>query len=94
VTGATGALSEVLTAVAEGAGSTGEVARRTGADLDTAETALAALASTGRIRRVLVFAGGCAADGCGSCGSAGGCASAGVGSLVGSGLTAWQVITR
>jgi hypothetical protein len=87
-------LSEVLAAVADGAGSTAEVARRSGATPEAAETALAALSSTGRIRRVLVFAGGCATDGCSGCASSGGCASAGVGSLVGSGLTAWQVVPR
>jgi hypothetical protein len=87
-------LSEVLAAVAEGAGSTAEVARRTGSTPEATETALAALASTGRIRRVLVFAGGCATEGCSGCGSSGGCASAGVGSLVGSGLTAWRVVPR
>lgn len=87
-------LADVLAAVAAGAGSATEVARRTGAPLDVAETALAALASAGRIRRVLVFAGACADDGCGSCGSSGGCASAGVGSLVGSGLTAWRPADR
>ena len=87
-------LAEVLREVAGGAGSTAEVARRTGASADVAEAALAALASAGRIRRVLVFAGACATDGCGSCGSSGGCASAGAGSLVGSGLTAWRVVER
>jgi len=87
-------LGDVLAAVAGGAGSAAEVARRTGADLDTAEAALATLAAAGRVRRVLVFAGACADDGCGTCGSSGGCASAGVGSLVGSGLTAWQVADR
>jgi electron transfer flavoprotein alpha/beta subunit len=85
------ALADVLAAVADGAGSAAEVARRTGTSLDVAETAMAALAASGRIRRVLVFAGACSTDGCGSCGSSGGCASAGVGSLVGSGLTAWRV---
>lgn len=92
--GAAVPLSRVLAAVADGAGSAGEVSRRTGMPLDMAETALAALAATGRIRRALVFAGACAADGCGACGSARGCASAGVGSLVGSGLTAWRVVAR
>lgn len=87
-------LGDVLAAVAGGAGSAAEVARRTGADLDTAEAALATLASSGRVRRALVFAGACADDGCGSCGSSGGCASAGMGSLVGSGLTAWRVVER
>ncbi len=87
-------LGDVLAAVAGGAGSAAEVARRTGADLDTAEAALATLAAAGRVRRVLVFAGACADDGCGTCGSSGGCASAGVGSLVGSGLTAWRVADR
>jgi hypothetical protein len=87
-------VTEVLAAVAEGAGSTAEVARRTGVPLQDVETALAALASTGRIRRVLVFAGGCSIEGCSGCGSSGGCASAGVGSLVGSGLTAWRVVAR
>ena len=87
-------LADVLAEVAAGAGSASEVARRTGADRDTVEAALASLASLGRIRRVLVFASACAADGCGSCGSAGGCASAGAGSLVGSGLTAWRVVDR
>ena len=87
-------LADVLAAVAGGAGSAAEVARRTGADMDTAETALATLAASGRVRRALVFAGGCSSDGCGTCGSAGGCASAGVGSLVGSGLTAWRVVER
>jgi hypothetical protein len=85
-------LAAVLAAVAGGAGSAAEVARRTGCDPETAETALATLASTGRIRRALVFAGACATDGCGSCGSSGGCASAGMASLVGSGLTAWRVV--
>ena len=87
-------LSEVLAAVAAGAGSTDEVARRTGVARDVAETALAALASAGRVRRVLVFAGACATDGCSDCGSSGGCASAGIGSLVGSGLTAWRAVER
>lgn len=87
-------LSEVLAAVADGAGSTAEVARRTGASTDTVETALAALAANGRIRRSLVFAGACATDGCGDCAAVTGCASAGTGSLVGSGLTAWRVVTR
>jgi hypothetical protein len=87
-------LAEVLHEVAAGAGSAAEVARRTGATRDVAEAALASLAATGRIRRVLVFAGACTTDGCGSCGSSGGCASAGAGSLVGSGLTAWRVIER
>ncbi len=87
-------LSEVLSAVGAGAGSTAEVARRTGTAPEVAETALATLAAAGRIRRVLVFAGACADDGCGSCASTSGCASAGVGSLVGSGLTAWQVVER
>jgi hypothetical protein len=86
------ALTEVLTAVADGAGSTDEVARRTGSTREATETALAALASTGRIRRVLVFADACSTEGCSGCGSSGGCASAGVGSLVGSGLTAWRVV--
>jgi electron transfer flavoprotein alpha/beta subunit len=88
------ALADVLAAVRAGAGSAAEVARRTGTSVEVADTALATLAATGRIRRVLVFAGGCATDGCGSCGSSGGCASAGVGSLVGSGLTAWRVVER
>ncbi|HEX6888481.1 MAG TPA: hypothetical protein VF143_10275 [Candidatus Nanopelagicales bacterium] len=88
------ALADVLAAVASGAGSTAEVARCTGAPLDVADTALATLASAGRIRRVLVFAGACADDGCGSCGSSRGCASAGAGSLVGSGLTAWRIVER
>ena len=87
-------LRAVLVAVADGAGSSGEVSRRTGLAVDVAETALAALAAVGRIRRVLVFAGACATDGCGSCGAASGCASAGAGSLVGSGLTAWRVVER
>jgi hypothetical protein len=87
-------LASVLAAVGSGAGSAAEVARRTGSSVDVADAALASLAATGRIRRVLVFAGGCAADGCGSCGSSGGCASAGAGSLVGSGLTAWRVVER
>jgi hypothetical protein len=87
-------LSEVLAAVAEGAGSNAEIARRTGTTPEATETALAALASTGRIRRVLVFADACSAEGCSGCGSSAGCASAGVGSLVGSGLTAWQVVPR
>jgi hypothetical protein len=87
-------VSEVLAAVAGGAGSTAEVARRTGASTQDVETALAALASTGRIRRVLVFADACSTGGCSGCGSSGGCASAGVGSLVGSGLTAWRVVAR
>ncbi|MGB8020140.1 MAG: hypothetical protein WCF04_02815 [Candidatus Nanopelagicales bacterium] len=81
-------------AVAEGAGSTAEVSRRTGIDQEAAEIALAALAAAGRIRRVLVFGGACASDGCLPCASAAGCASAGVGSLVGSGLTAWRVIAQ
>jgi hypothetical protein len=87
-------LSSVLAAVADGAGSTAEIARRTGANPESAETALAALASTGRIRRVLVFADACSTEGCSGCGSSGGCASAGVGSLVGSGLTAWRIVAR
>ena len=87
-------LTDVLDAVAGGAGSTAEVARRTGATAEVAETALAALAAAGRIRRSLVFASACADDGCGSCASKLGCASAGVGSLVGSGLTAWRVVER
>ena len=87
-------ISAVLAAVADGAGSTAEVARRTGTTPEATETALAVLASTGRIRRVLVFADACSAEGCSGCGSSGGCASAGVGSLVGSGLTAWQVVPR
>ena len=61
---------------------------------DAAETALAALSSTGQIHRVLVFADACSTEGCSGCGSSGGCASAGVGSLVGSGLTAWRVVAR
>ena len=88
------ALVDVLAAVRAGAGSATEVARRTGTRTDVADAALAALAATGRIRRVLVFAGACATDGCGTCGAAGGCASAGAGSLVGSGLTAWRVVER
>ena len=52
-------LAEVLREVATGAGSTAEVARRTGASPEVAEAALATLASAGRIRRVLVFAGAC-----------------------------------
>lgn len=87
-------VSEVLAAVAAGAGSTGEVARRTGTTTQVAETALAALSSAGRIRRVLVFADACSTEGCSGCGSSAGCASAGVGSLVGSGLTAWRVVPR
>ena len=87
-------LSAVLAAVADGAGSTAEVARRTGATQESAEIALAALASTGRIRRVLVFADACSTHGCSGCGSSGGCASAGAGSLVGSGLTAWRIVAR
>ena len=87
-------LSSVLAAVADGAGSTAEVARRTGSTTEAAETALAALSSTGRIRRVLVFAEACGTEGCSGCGSSGGCASAGVGSLVGSGLTVWRVVPR
>lgn len=105
----TGVLSGVLAAVADGAGSAGEVARRTGVPREVAETALATLGAAGRIRRVLVFAGGCAdggsahggwadgapADGgCGGCASASGCASAGMGSLAGSGLTAWRIAER
>ncbi len=91
---AVGAVSAVLAAVSAGAGSTVEVARRTGTSTQDAETALAALSATGHIRRVLVFADGCATEGCAGCGSSGGCASAGVGSLVGSGLTAWRVVPR
>jgi hypothetical protein len=87
-------LTEVLAAVAGGAGSTAEVARRAGASPETAEAALAALSSTGRIRRVLVFADACSTEGCSGCGASRGCASAGVGSLVGSGLTAWRVVPR
>jgi len=87
-------LADVLGAVAAGAGSATAVARRTGTTPELAEAALAALAMTGRIRRVLVFAGACASDGCGDCGSARGCASAGSGSLAGSGLTAWRVVAR
>lgn len=87
-------VSAVLSAVAAGAGSTAEVARRTGATAEATETALAALVSTGRIRRVLVFADACSTEGCSGCGSSGGCASAGVGSLVGSGLTAWRIVPR
>ncbi len=87
-------LSEVLAAVDAGAGSTMEVARRTGATPESTETALAALASTGRIRRVLVFAETCPTDGCSGCGSSRGCASAGVGALTGAGLTAWRVVAR
>lgn len=85
-------LVDVLALVGQGAGSAAEVARRTGVPLDVAETAMATLASAGRIRRVLAFAGACATDGCGSCASSRGCASAGAGSLVGSGLTAWRVV--
>ena len=88
------ALADVLTAVGAGAGSAAEVARRTRTSTSIAETALATLAAAGRIRRVLVFAGACAAEGCGTCGSAGACASAGAGSLVGSGLTAWRVVEQ
>ena len=88
------ALADVLREVAAGAGSAAVVARRTGTTPEVADAALAALAMAGRVRRVLVFAGACAADGCGSCGSARGCASAGAGSLVGSGLTAWRVVER
>lgn len=87
-------VTEVLAAVAAGAGSTVEVARRTGTTTQDAETALAALAATGHIRRTLVFADACSSQGCSGCGSSGGCASAGVGSLVGSGLTAWRVVAR
>ena len=87
-------LADVLAAVADGAASTDEVARRTGSSLPTAETALATLAAAGRIRRVLVFAGACSTSGCGGCGASAGCASAGAGSLVGSGLTAWKVVDR
>ncbi len=87
-------VSDVLAAVAAGAGSTVEVARRTGTTQQDAETALAALSATGRIRRVLVFADACATEGCSGCASSGGCASAGVGSLVGSGLTAWRAVPR
>lgn len=88
-------LADVLAAVAAGAGSTAEVARRTGMTVEQAETALAALAATGRIRRALVFASGpCDTDGCGSCASARGCPPAGMGSLAGSGLTAWRVVAR
>lgn len=90
----TPSLVDVLACVSSGAGSAGLIAARLGTSRDLAEAALAALASTGRIRRVLVFAGGCATDGCGGCSSAVGCASAGVGSQVGSGITAWQVVTR
>lgn len=93
-TTATVTLSDVLHQVTAGAGSATEVARRTGTTPEVAEAALASLAATGRIRRVLVFAGACSADGCGSCGASGGCASAGAGSLVGSGLTAWRVVER
>ena len=39
-------LADVLVAVAGGAGSAAEVARRTGADVDTAETALTTLAAS------------------------------------------------
>ena len=56
-------LAGVLAAVADGAGSTTEVARRTGTSTEVAETALAALAATGRIRRVLVFADACTTEG-------------------------------
>ena len=87
-------VSDVLAAVAAGAGSTVEVARRTGTTQQDAETALAALSATGRIRRVLVFADACATEGCSGCASSSGCASAGVGSLVGSGLTAWRAVPR
>ena len=86
------ALADVLALVGQGAGSATEVSRRTGVSVDVADAALATLAAAGRIRRVLVFAGACATDGCGSCGSARGCASAGAGSLTGSGLTAWRVV--
>ncbi len=85
-------LADVLAAVADGAGSTTEVARRTGASPEVADTALAALASAGRIRRVIVLPSGCAAAGCSSCGTARGCASAGVATLTGAGLTAWRVV--
>ncbi len=88
---ATVRLADVLAAVAEGAGSTAEVARRTGTSREVAETALAALMAAGRVRRVLVLAGGCSAAGCGACGSASRCASAGTASLTGRGLTAWRV---
>jgi hypothetical protein len=87
-------LADVLHEVSSGAGSATEVARRTGTTREVAEVALASLAAAGRIRRVLVFAGACATEGCGSCGTSGGCASAGTGSLVGSGLTAWRVVER
>lgn len=90
----TASLGQVLAEVAAGAGSTTEVARRTGTTTEDAETALAALAASGRIRRALVFADACGTDGCSSCGASGGCASAGVGSLVGSGLTSWRVVPR
>jgi len=93
-TARTPSLVDVLACVSSGAGSAGLVATRLGTTRDLAEAALEALASAGRIRRVLVFAGGCATDGCGGCASNLGCASAGAGSLVGSGITAWQVVTR
>lgn len=87
-------LAAILRAVAEGAGSTAAICRRTGAEPEAAETALAALAAAGRVRRELVFAGACIADACGGCRLAAGCASAGAGSLVGSGLTAWRVTAQ
>ncbi len=89
-----GTLGRVMAAVADGAGSAVEVAGRTGMTSEAADTALAALAATGRIRRTLVFAGACSTQGCTSCGSSGGCASAGAGSLAGSGLTAWRLTGR
>jgi len=65
-------VSEVLTAVAAGAGSTAEVARRTGVTAEAADVALAALSSTGRIRRVLVFADACSTEGSSGWRSSGG----------------------
>ena len=91
---ATLSLADVLSVVADGAGSTAEVARRTGTSIDVAETALAALSAAGRVRRSLVFAAPCGPEDCGGCASAAGCAAAGLGSPVGSGLTTWRVVPR
>lgn len=81
-------LETILSAVRGGAGGAGEVARRTGMDIDTVETGLAMLAAAGRIRRELVFATACAPTGCGSCPISSGCAA--TGSPSGKGLRAWR----
>lgn len=69
-------IGRVAAALAAGPGSVAELAHTCGLSVAEAQTALAALESIGRARRVPLLVTGCAPAGCSGCAVRSGCAAA------------------